>query len=130
LATDDAHDLGKVLVRKVWREFHKQRRPLGKRVACGLHPLQQGIEGFWGLEIAQARRVGGRDIEREVVRDRYHALHATDIVGNPILAIAPCPDIDANNALRPIHQPGERYLLALVVESEPVDDGAVRGRAK
>ena len=55
---------------------------------------------------------------------------ARDIVADAVGAVAACAEIDADDPARPVFQPRKRRLLSLIVEAEPVDDGAVHDRAE
>ncbi len=82
------------------------------------------------LQLAQARRVRRRDVDRDVVGQRVERAQAGDIVGDRIGAVAIGADIDAERPgqrAQPL-EPGAHRLETVVVEAHPVDQGLLAGR--
>ena len=75
---------------------------------------------------AQAGRVGGRDVDREIVGTVRHRRRARRIVGDAVGRVLVRADVDAERASPPgALQPGECRRLAAVVEAHAVHHRAV-----
>ena len=86
------------------------------------------------LEVAQARGVGRRDVDGQIVRQRSEGLDAEHIVLDPVRRVPIGADVDAHHsqpaAGRPPQEARPRPLEAVVVEAEAIDDGRVLAQAK
>src|SRR3989304_10213668 len=111
-------------------ELDQERRLTPRGGARFLHALEQRIERLGRLEIAQARRVGRGDVDGKIARHLGHARDALNIIADTVLAVAPGPEIDADDPYRAWLEPLERRVLALISEAEPGDDGAGGDRAE
>ncbi len=91
---------------------------------CLEHPLQQTFQGFTCLQVAQTGRIGRGNIHGKVIRQMGESGNSRNIVGNKIVAVLVCPDIDPDNAaaLTAFFQPDQGCLMTLIVEPQPVDD--------
>ena len=96
------------------------------------HPRQQIVERRRLLQIAQPRRVGRRNIDGDVARDRREALDQPHVIGDAVGRVFVGADIDADNAAgaRARREPPERRVRALRIEAEPVDHAAIGVEAK
>ena len=112
---------------QVGRDLQENGRPA--RRARGHYGTQQRVERTAILQRAQARRIGRRNIDRQIISERCHAGDAGDIVGNAppgggrILVRA---DIDADHGAVADRAAiaGDtirRRALPTIVEPEPVD---------
>ena len=105
-------------------------RSSGTRRACASRAsttrAEQPRDRFLLLKVAQPRRVGRGDVDRQVVGDVGEAPHARDVVRDPVLAVLVGADVDADDAgVAPPRQPRVHRVVAVVVEAEPVDERAV-----
>src|SRR5690606_21922131 len=116
---------------EVWRNLHNQWHPLAMYVCQGfttqLKALQQTPEIVAPLQAAEIRRVGGRDLHRDIVCGRIHAVEASEIVIHRIFYgragvladIQPqYPAVLTKLAALDIRDKG---IQAMVVEAEAVD---------
>src|SRR5690606_27016183 len=93
-------------------------------VACVLDCSQKLGKARASLKIAQARRVRRRDVDGQVGRQRREPLNTETIIIDAIVTVLVGTDIDADNtALAGTRlQAGKRGSVALIVETEAVDD--------
>ena len=91
------------------------------------HAGEQIVEQLALLQVAQAGRVGRRDVDREVARHRREGLDQAHIVGDAVGAVLVGPHIDPDQAAGAgaRRQPRQHRLRAFAVEAEPVDDALV-----
>jgi len=96
---------------------------------------QQLVQRGPVLKRAQSRRVGRRDIDRQIVGQGRHAGHARGIVRDPIGRVLVGPDIDADHRVLsvPAGPPAlrdslSRCRLAAIVEAHAVDHRPVLGQ--
>src|SRR4029078_13262788 len=96
------------------------------------HPGDEIVERLRLLQIAQAGRVGRRNIDGEVARDLGESLNQPRVVRRPVTGITGGSDIDSENSLRfqPRDEPRMNGGRAVIVEAEPVDDALVRVQAE
>ena len=82
-------------------------------IALRLDRGEQLIELAPVLQVAQARRVGRADVDRQIIGDGAHRAHPRDIIGDPVRAVLVRPDIDPDHAERPVapRQPRQRVAL-------------------
>ncbi len=115
-----------VLVGQVRRDLHEHRDVHGVE-----HGLQQRAQRLDGLQIPQARRVGGTDVDDEEVRQRAQQPGARGVVARCVLG---------RDDLRLADVGADRHVAAtvtevvggiagaVVVEAHPVDQGPVVGQ--
>ena len=127
---DHAHNVGKIGIGDVGCELDQERRALLHCAPRHLHPREQRSESFRCLQIAQAWRVGRGDVDGEIVGNRAHAADARHVIADTILAVLAGADIHPDHAVAASRETAKRGRLALIVEAEAVDDGAVGGGAK
>src|SRR3546814_20480655 len=84
------------------------------------------------LQRAQTGRVGGTDVDGQIIRQGRHVAHARRIISYPVRRVLVGPDIDAGEAaLRAMAlQAGNGGGLPPIVEAHAVDDGAIFHQAE
>ena len=84
------------------------------------------------MQVAQAGRVGRRDVDRKVGSAVGEAGHAELIVGHPVGAVLVGADVDADDAgpAGALAHALEAALVAFIVEAEAVDDAFVGAQAE
>ena len=97
------------------------------RVSCIQYLAQQILKAVASLQIAKTRRVGRRNIDREIAGKILEFADTGDIIRNPVGAILVGADIDADNTLPfpPFREASQGGVMALIVETKPVYDGIV-----
>src|SRR3546814_6285250 len=63
---------------KVWRDFQENRRP--RRSPLHHYGSEQGVECALVLQRAQTGRVGGTDVDGQIIRQGRHVAHARRII--------------------------------------------------
>src|SRR3546814_20944313 len=81
---------------KVWRDFQENRRP--RRSPLHHYGSEQGVECALVLQRAQTGRVGGTDVDGQIIRQGRHVAHARRIISYPVRRVLVGPDIDAGEA--------------------------------
>ena len=104
----------------------------GQPVPFRRNPGQQPVQRPLPLQVPQARRVGGADVDDEVVRQRVQRPQAVQIVAQGLLGggVPVFPDVHPDGNVRPAPRLPEAFGQrgrAVVVEAHSVDQGpAVR----
>src|SRR5690606_30346024 len=104
----------------------------GQPVPFRRNPGQQPVQRPLPLQVPQARRVGGADVDDEVVRQRVQRPQAVQIVAQGLLGggVPVFPDVHPDVNVRPAPRLPEAFGQrgrAVVVEAHSVDQGpAVR----
>ena len=62
------------------------------------HAREQIIQSRFMLQIAQAGRIGGADVDREIIRDSREGAHARDIIGDAVVGVLVGADVHAEHA--------------------------------
>ena len=85
--------------------------------------MQQPLQRLLLLQVAQARRVGRRNVDGEVVGDAGEAGGTPGVVGGEIGTVLVGADVDAERR-RHAHavQPAIHFVVAGIVEAHAVDD--------
>ena len=119
---------------EIGRDLDEERAARLGLVARGDDALNEIIERVAPLQVAQARRVRRRDVDRQIVGQRREGPDAEHIVRDAVGRVPVGADVDAHHAHRaagrPPHEARTGPLEALVVEAEAVDDGRVLRQAE
>src|SRR3546814_8299367 len=77
------------------------------------------------IQRPQPRRVGRGNVYGEIAREAGHRPRALGIIGDSVVRVLVCADVDADDAgpAMPPREPLRRRCLAAVVEAHSVDDG-------
>ena len=131
----DAHDVVEIFKREIWRDLQQHRlasMPGARLVAHMQHARQKIIEHARLLQIAQARRVGRRDVDGEIGRDIGERFHAIHVVGDAIRRFLVGADIHADNSAASHAGLEARmdYVMPLAVEAKAIDDTFVLNETK
>ena len=131
----DPHDVVELAEREIGRDLDQHRRRSGFPADAGArvdHARDQLVEHFCLLQVAQAGRVGRRDVDGEIAHHRRERLDQLHIVGDAVGAVLVGADIDADDAalIRTRREPAQHRVGALAVEAEPVDHGLVARQPK
>ncbi len=116
-------DRGKIVFRNVGRDFHDHRAArlaLGLEFgAGGVEAGEQFVECGGGLQIAEPRRVGGRNVDREVAGKVIEGLEALDVVARPVARVFVGADVDADNSASTFagFEAAKRRCVTAVVEA-------------
>ncbi len=115
----------------VGRDLDQHRSTHGAPIARVDDARDELVERVALLQIAQARRVGRRDVDGEIARDVGERPHAEHIVGYAVDGILVGPDVDAENAAGPAaREPCMSRFIALIVEAQAIDERLVAGQSK
>jgi len=111
----------------VGRELHQHGDSFGKRVARAHHLTDQRAQLL--LQLAQAGRVGARDVDHRPVGVRRQRAKGRDVVLGGFFVgrvlVAADVDEDPPRLGRQPAQPLGALLGSVIVEAHPVDDGAL-----
>ena len=112
-----------------------EERPAGfGLVTRSDHAQDQIVKRIAPLQVAQAGRVGRRNVDGQIVAERGERLDPEHIVLDPVGRVPVGADIDADQSRRATGRAAQearpRPLEAVVVEAEAVDDGRVLSQAK
>ncbi len=114
-------------VAQVGRDL-EQHGQAARQLQAGLvHPVEQAHEFVAGLQVAQPRRVGRRDVDGEIGGARPEPANALGIVGHAVFGILVGADVDADDAAAspPGIKAPRHDSRAIIVEAHAVDDGLV-----
>src|SRR3546814_13758801 len=92
-----------------------------------LDAVQKFVQRLARLQRPQPRRVGRGNVYGEIAREAGHRPRALGIIGDSVVRVLVCADVDADDAgpAMPPREPMRRRCLAAVVEAHSVDYGAV-----
>ena len=128
-------DVVELAERDIGRDLDQDRCRSGFPADAGArvdHARGQLVEHVCLLQVAQAGRVGRRDVDGEIAHHRREHLDQLHIVGDAVGAVLVGADIDADDAalIRTRREPAQHRVGALAVEAEPVDDALVARQPK
>ena len=111
---------------QIGRNLQKYRLFLGAR----RHDIcEQIIKCGFILQRPQSRSIRRTDIDRQIIGILFHRPHPDHIIGNAILAILVCADIDTHRPrqfLPPkLNEPLSRRRLPIIIKPHPVNYGTV-----
>ena len=127
------HNRPKRTIGQIRRNLHQQRRAFWQRRAARIDGGQNRGEPFFPLQIAQAWRIGGGDIDGDVISVRRQRFIKRRVIAFRIGAFLVDPDIRTENPReRPRQgpQPREIGIEPGIIEAHAVDHGLVFGQAK
>ncbi len=115
-----------VAVMQIRGKLHKDGNSARKICTRGHHGFEQRIQPVRRLQVSQARRVRGRNVDREVGGQRPKGVDACNIVGDRVAGIAVRANIHAEDAARgPARKPDECSGMARAIEAEAIDDASL-----
>ena len=102
-------------------------RPAISRARASSRRCSSSFERGGILQVAQARRVGRGDVDREVAGDVVECLDAAHVVGDAVGRFLVGADVDADDAASACGacSRASAACMPAVVEAEPIDDGVV-----
>ena len=111
---------------QVGRELEENRNTGPGAGAFGQHLAEQALERFGGLQVPETRRIGRRDVDRQIVGAIGEAPDAEHEIGDEILAVLVGADIDPDHGAgaQPF-QALEHPVMTLIVEPHAVDHRVV-----
>jgi len=120
-------DVGASVVIEVRRDFDQEGNAACKGFACSCDRLEQRLQFVLVLQAAEARRVGRRDVDRDIRAQRAEFLETGDVVGDAVCCVLVGADVDAADAGVALDggQVSSRRGDAFIVEPQAVDDGLV-----
>ena len=124
--------LGEAQIRRDLEQHRRVTGVLAHPLAGVDHLRQEIVERGRLLQVAQARGVRRRDIDREIARHRRESLNQIHVIGDAVARVLVSADIDADDAamMRARREPPQHRIRPVIVEPQPIDHRLVAFKPK